>query len=219
MSASASSTVDAMYPVSACQAQVEPQPAAPTVESVASAADLQLMERYCAGERDAFAILYGRYRDSLRRFVTRLCRDTDEAEEVFQEVWMAVIRARRSYRQTAKFTTWLFSIAHRRLQDRWRRRGRQAPFLQEDLDPPSLEQIADESAPVEEWMQNVELRRALMAAIDRLPPAQRAVFLMKAEGNLSLEEIATAMGTGFETAKSRMRYAVARLRAELEGWQ
>ncbi len=218
MSASASSTLDAVYAASPCEQRLEQQPAVPAPDP-AAAADRQLMERYCTGDRDAFEILYGRYRDPLRRFVARLCRDEDEAKEVFQEVWMAVIRARRSYRHTAKFTTWLFSIAHRRLQDRWRRRGRRAAFLQEDPDPPSLEQVADESAPAEEWMQNVELRRALMAAIERLPPPQRAVFLMKAEGNLSLEEIATAMGTGFETAKSRMRYAVARLRAELEGWK
>ena len=132
---------------------------------------------------------------------------------------MAVIRSRVSYRQTAKFTTWLFGIAHRRLADRWRRRGRQAALLQEGPAAADLEQLVDDSVPAEDWMHNLELRRALAAAIDELPPPQRAVFLMRAEGNLSLEEIATAMGTGFETAKSRMRYAVAHLRVALEGWK
>jgi RNA polymerase sigma-70 factor, ECF subfamily len=230
MSASASSTLDAICAAVPGELQSEPesepllQTEAPSALAVPGSAvdadiDRQLMERYCAGDRAAFEILYNRYRGPLRRFVARLCRDQDEGDEVFQEVWMAVIHARRSYRHTAKFKTWLFSIAHRRLQDRWRRRGRQATGLQEESDLPAIEQIADESVPSEDWMHNVELQRALAAAIGRLPPAQRAVFLMKAEGNLSLEEIATAMGTGFETAKSRMRYAVARLRVELEDWK
>jgi RNA polymerase sigma-70 factor (ECF subfamily) len=82
--------------------------------------DGRLMQRYRAGDHRAFELLYGRYRAPLRRFITRLCGNLDEAEEIFQEVWTAVIRARRAYRPTAKFSTYLFSIAHRRLQDRWR---------------------------------------------------------------------------------------------------
>ncbi len=139
--------------------------------------------------------------------------------QVVQEVWLAVIRGARSYRPTAKFTTYLFSIAHRRLQDHWRSRDRRAQALGKSDLAHDLDEIADDGAPVpEDWAASEELRSALMAAVDRLPTPQRAVFLLKAEADLSLEEIAAATGASVEATKSRMRYAVARLRALLATW-
>lgn len=182
-------------------------------------ADQMLMERYRDGDAEAFNELYRRYRTPVRRFVAKLCWGQDQADEIVQEVWLAVIRGARSYRPTARFTTYLFSIAHRRLQDHWRSRDRHShAFGPADSDPDSRE-IADEGATVpEDWAAHAELRSALMAAIDRLPPPQRAVFLLKAEAELSLEEIAAATGASVEATKSRMRYAVARLRAQLATW-
>jgi RNA polymerase sigma-70 factor (ECF subfamily) len=180
-------------------------------------ADWGLMDRYRAGDAPAFELLYGRHRASLRRFVARLCHESIEVEEIVQDVWMAVIRARRSSPHTAKFTTWLFSIAHRRLADYWRRRQRQLHLSNDELDSPTAEQLADRTvASADDWMQRLQDHAALMAAVDQLPPLQRAVFLMRAEGDLTLEEIAAAMGAGLEATRSRMRYALARLRAALE---
>ena len=178
--------------------------------------DQKLMERYRAGDATAFNELYRRYRAPVRRFVAKLCWGQDEADEIVQEVWLAVIRGTRSYRPAARFTTYLFSIAHRRLQDHWRSRGRRARAFAAADSAPDLHEIADAGATVpEDWAASAELRSALMAAIDRLPPPQRAVFLLKAEADLSLEEIAAATGASVEATKSRMRYAVARLRAQL----
>lgn len=189
-----------------------PRPAPPD-------SDQRLMERYRDGDATAFNELYRRHRAPVRRFVAKLCWKQDEADEIVQEVWLAVIRGARSYRPTARFTTYLFSIAHRRLQDHWRSRDRHSHAFG-PLDPAAdLHEIADERAPVpEDWAAHAELRSALMAAIDQLPPPQRAVFLLKAEAGLSLEEIAAATGAGVEATKSRMRYAVARLRARLATW-
>jgi RNA polymerase sigma-70 factor, ECF subfamily len=181
--------------------------------------DQMLMERYRDGDGAAFNELYRRHRAPVRRFVAKLCWGQDQADEIVQEVWLAVIRGARSYRPTARFTTYLFSIAHRRLQDHWRLRSRHSHAFS-PVDPaPDPDEVADEGAPVpEDWATHAELRSALMAAIDRLPPPQRAVFLLKAEAELSLEEIAAATGASVEATKSRMRYAVARLRAELSMW-
>lgn len=193
----------------------EEPPSSDTLES-----DQALMERYRAGDAAAFNELYRRFRAPLRRFVAKLSWEPGEADEVVQEVWLAVIRGARSYRPTAKFTTFLFSIAHRRLQDHWRSRGRRDHALPAPDSAPDLEQVVDDGAPIpEDWVAHAELRNALMAAIDRLPPPQRAVFLLQAEADLTLEEIAVATGAGVETTKSRMRYAVARLRAELAQWR
>jgi RNA polymerase sigma-70 factor, ECF subfamily len=180
----------------------------------------KLMERYRAGDATAFNELYRRFRAPLRRFVAKLSCGQGEADEIIQEVWLAVIRGARSYRPTAKFSTYLFSIAHRRLQNHWRSRGRHARAFAAADSAPDADDVADEGAAVpEDWAARAELRGALMAALDRLPPPQRAVFLLKAEADLTLEEIAAATGASVETTKSRMRYALARLRAHLATWR
>jgi len=217
MDATASSILPELSPVSlhpSQPAQMKDLRSPETAES-----DQELMERYRAGDAKAFNELYRRFRAPLRRFVAKLSRGQEEADEIAQEVWLAVIRGAPSYRPTARFTTYLFSIAHRRLQDHWRSRDRRThAFVTLEL-APDPDEIADDGATVpEDWAASAELRSALMTAIDRLPPPQRAVFLLKAEADLSLEEIAAATGTGLETTKSRMRYAVARLRAQLATW-
>jgi RNA polymerase sigma-70 factor, ECF subfamily len=196
-----------------------PAPMGETRSTEAPASDHMLMERYRDGDADAFDELYRRYRAPVRRFVAKLCWGHDQADEIVQEVWLAVIRGARSYRPTAKFTTYLFSIAHRRLQDHWRSRDRHSHAFGPGDSAPDLLEIADEGATVpEDWAAHAELRTALIAAIDQLTPPQRAVFLLKAEAELSLEEIAAATGASVEATKSRMRYAVARLRAHLATW-
>lgn len=180
----------------------------------------QLMRRYRDGDQKAFQLLYSLHRAPLRRFITRLAGNPDEADEIFQEVWTAVIHGRRSYRPTAKFSTYLFSIAHRRLQDRQRRFGRRAAVF----DDSTAAQIPDELAGdmtilPESCVHNAQLHQALLLAIDALPPIQREVFLLKAETDMGLEEIAAATGAKVEATKSRLRYAVARLRLQLGDWK
>ena len=217
MDAAASSILPELSTIS-LQAPQPAQMEAPRSPETADS-DQMLMERYRDGDAIAFNELYHRFRGPLRRFVAKLSRGQDEADEIVQEVWLAVIRGARSYRPTAKFTTYLFSIAHRRLQDHWRSRDRRANALGESDLARELDEIADDGAPVpEDWAASEELRSALMAAVDRLPTPQRAVFLLKAEADLSLEEIAVATGASVEATKSRMRYAVARLRTLLATW-
>ena len=217
MDATASSILPDLSPISLDAPLAAPMQETRGTETADS--DQMLMERYRDGDATAFNELYRRYRAPVRRFVARLCRSQDQADEIVQEVWLAVIRGARSYRPTAKFTTYLFSIAHRRLQDHWRSHDRRSHALGPADLPPDPHEIADEGATVpEDWAAHAELRTALMAAIDRLPPPQRAVFLLKAEAELSLEEIAAATGASVEATKSRMRYAVARLRARLATW-
>ena len=182
--------------------------------------DGRLMQRYCAGDNGAFEMLYTRYRASLRRFITRLAGNSAEADEVVQEVWTAVIHGRRSYRPASKFSTYLFSIAHRRLQDRQRRYRRRAAAFDDSVPPPAPEELVDDVTLLpESCIHNAQLHQALLSAIDALPPVQREVFLLKAETDMSLEEIAAATAAGVEATKSRLRYAVARLRAQLGDWK
>ncbi|HET7730892.1 MAG TPA: sigma-70 family RNA polymerase sigma factor, partial [Usitatibacter sp.] len=81
------------------------------------------MLAYAGGDAAAFEALYARHKGALYRFVLRSVKARGEAEELFQDIWMRVIDARARYAPQAKFTTWLYTIAHNRLVDHWRARG------------------------------------------------------------------------------------------------
>lgn len=183
--------------------------------------DAMLMQRYRQGDADAFGVLYGRYKQRLHRYLLRLAPGTADAEEVFQDVWAAVIRGRDGYRADTSFASWLFAIAHRRAADRWRMLDRHAPDWrssgQETSDINDVV-VASIHAP-ERIVQSEALGVALLEAINALPVVQRDAFLLKAEGELTLDQIAAVTGTSRETVKSRLRYAQARLRTALEAWQ
>ena len=175
------------------------------------------MLAYRDGEAAAFEALYACHRGPLFRYLLHQCGRREQADEMFQEIWMSVIRARGGYEVSAKFTTWLYSIAHNRLIDGFRARGRLAEFEVEagdaEGDPPDCPAPANTQP--ERLLERAQLAGRLLVAIEALPAAQREAFLLATEGGLTVEEIGNATGTGFETAKSRLRYAYSRLRTEL----
>jgi RNA polymerase sigma factor (sigma-70 family) len=179
--------------------------------------DENLMLRFGRGEAAAFECLYRRHESRVFRYLHRTLRNEASANDLMQDVWFAVVRNAVGYQPTAKFTTWLFTIAHNRMVDMIRAGGRlqsldagdssdtEVPSLLDSLaadakfEPPAEVQAQDEAA-------------ALLNAVAQLPAEQRAAFLLQAEGELSVEEIAAATGSTFETVKSRLRYARAKLR-------
>ena len=176
-----------------------------------SASDEQLMLAYAGGDAGAFETLYAKHKGPLYRFVLRSVKSSAEAEELFQEVWMRAIEARGRYTPRAKFSTWLYTIAHNRLVDHWRARGLALVSL-DDEENPAPEPAADPGA---EPHHNLEARQTLerlSAAIAALPLAQREAFLLHQESGMTAAEIAAATGTNEEAAKSRLRYAMAKLR-------
>lgn len=175
--------------------------------------DDALMLAYAGGDASAFDTLYLRHRDRLYRFLLRQLRDASLAEELFQDVWQRVIGARAGWRPEALFTTWLYRIAHNRLADHWRSARHRPPA------PVDAEQrtaaIADPGTP-EHHASAGQQRHHLQAALDALPDEQRAVVLLRLEQALTLEEIGEITGVGRETVKSRLRYAMDKLRATLD---
>ncbi len=183
-------------------------------------ADEQLMERYRDGDAGAFDVLYRRHKAGLFRYLLRLCRHQNVAEELFQDVWSNIIRSRERYQPSAKFTTFLYQIAHNRVIDHVRRKPELSLSLgdPDDGDDPPEERIAAEpDSQPENMVERKRLAESLVKGIEGLPAPQREAFLLREEGGLSLEEIALATGVSMETAKSRLRYAVAKLRDELRG--
>jgi RNA polymerase sigma-70 factor (ECF subfamily) len=177
--------------------------------------DEALMLSYREGGAAAFEALYRRHKGGLFRFVLRSVRERATAEELFQEIWMRVIEARDRYEPSApgadhkpaKFTTWLYTIAHNRLVDHWRKKGLQLASLDDALEP----QAAPGFEPEGILREKQGLARFLRA-LAVLPPAQREAFLLHEEAGLSVAEIARATGANEEAAKSRLRYALSKLK-------
>ena len=184
---------------------------------LAQETDENLMVRFGRGEAAAFDFLYRRHESRVFRFLQRNVRNEAAANDLMQEVWFAVVRGAANYQPTAKFTTWLFTIAHNRTVDMIRANHRlQSLDAGDDADPEAsspLERLAD-SAKLEPpaQVQSQDEAAALLNAVAQLPAEQRSAFLLQAEGELSVEEIADATGSNFETVKSRLRYARAKLR-------
>lgn len=174
--------------------------------------DETLMLAYAEGVTGAFEALYRRHRAPLFRFIQRSLGDRETSEEVFQDVWQRVVSARSRYRPEARFTTWLYQIAHNRLGDHWRARGIR-PHAPDDAEA-RLEALEDVSTPDRE-LGEFERRRRLQRALAELPAEQRETVLLRLEQCLSVEAIAAITGVTAETAKSRLRYAVDKLRARL----
>ena len=171
------------------------------------------MLAYRGGDANAFEALYARHKGGLFRFIVRSVKDRAVAEELFQEVWMKLIEARGRYAPQAKFVTFLYTIAHNRMIDHWRRRGLALVSLDDEagaIDPPGPAALQPE--------RRAELNESaarLLEALAALPELQREAFLLHEESGLSVAEIADVTGTDPEAAKSRLRYATAKLREAL----
>jgi RNA polymerase sigma-70 factor (ECF subfamily) len=181
--------------------------------------DEALMLRFAGGDVQAFEELYRRHELRVWRYLQRNLSNRALTEELMQEVWFAVARSARGYRPIARFTTWLLTLAHNRLVDALRATRHHEPLSAVDgsdgLTP--VERLAADSQtePLAR-AQSHQYGAAVLAAIEQLPSEQRQAFLLHAEGELTLEEIARVTSTNFETAKSRLRYARSKLRQLLQ---
>ena len=178
------------------------------------------MLAYARGDAAAFDLLYARHEAALYRFVRRLLGSAlaAQADEVFQDAWLRIIAARASFQpRGAAWRTWAFTIAHNLAMDRLRVAGREMAIDNgdEDGDAPldwlmaRLDQVAPSSEDLAFWR---AAGTQLLQCLDRLPPAQRAAFLLHHEDGTSVEDLAQRLSLPFETAKSRLRYALRKLR-------
>ena len=193
-----------------------------TVMVTDAVSDEQLMIAYRDGDAGAFDTLYRRHKGGVYRYMLRQCRDRALADELFQDVWMNLIRARESYTVQAKFTTYIYKLAHNRLIDHYRKHG-QAVLVSFDDDSEEAPVVAEpQAAPRDEPEKYLDIKQQaaqLLELLGALPLPQREAFVMQYEGGMSVEEIADATGVTRETAKSRLRYALAKIRQGLATWR
>ncbi|RDH81463.1 MAG: RNA polymerase sigma factor [endosymbiont of Galathealinum brachiosum] len=181
--------------------------------------DEDLMLSYRDGTAAAFDVLYARHKGGLYRYVLRQLNNREEiANEIFQDVWMKLINARSNYQVTAKFSTWLYHLAHNRLVDYWR--SEKHLKYQVEFEETAESQVTDvsiesQSSQPQVDLQQGQMRQQIKQAIAALPEEQRSAILLKEEAALSLAEIAEVTGVNRETVKSRLRYGIKRLRGIL----
>ena len=187
--------------------------------------DESLMLRYRDGDVRAFELLVTRHRKALFNFILRFVRDTAQAEDVTQETFLRLVKGADAYERQAKFTTWLYTIARNLCVDAARRGKHRkaasldAPIGDEDGSASLLDLVADGGAAVDRQAQSRELAVRLRQAIEALPDEQREIFLLREVADLQFNEIANVIGCPENTVKSRMRYALEKLREALEEYR
>ena len=202
------------------------------VAAPAADSDEFLMQAFAGGDAAAFTRLYDRHEKATWRFIRQRlgAQHQGAADDVLQETWISVAKAAPRWVPTARFTTWLFTVARSRVIDHLRAQSN----AMLSIDAPLAGAAADGEEDGERWadrvaadaadgpLARIESRQqaeAFLDALAQLPEAQREAFVLQAEGGLSVDEVASATGVGAETAKTRLRYAKAKLRTLLSGWR
>ncbi len=171
------------------------------------AAEEILILRCQMGDKRAFEALYDRHSESLLYFLRRLAVNGSQAEDLFQQVWLTVYRNISKLKEPAAFRTWLYRIAHNRALQQLRRERFEVPMpeglepLEPEPEPPAFE-VADISR--------------LHAALQTLSPTHREVIALRYQGGMSYEEIAEVTGNPVGTVRSRLYYARAVLKKQME---
>ena len=188
------------------------------MQGLAAASDEELLRSYAAGQASAFEQLYRRHELQVFRYLLRNLRNHALAEEAHQETWFAVAREAGRYRPTARFTTWLFTIAHHRMIDCVRSKRVTVEWEAVEQEMQQAVAISGGSGVAGPYAAALasEQLAALVEALATLPEEQRQAFLLQQEAELTVEEIAAVFDCNVETAKSRLRYARSKLRELLQ---
>lgn len=184
--------------------------------------DEELMLYYQKGNQEAFNELLNRYHKPIYNFIYRTLRDRRHVDEVFQEVFLRVVKACEHYTPKAKFSTWVYTIARNYCIDVSRKSDFRSQFkhefsaAQRQVDENPIEQSGDPQVHTEKDVSRMEIIEKLELALEKINPDQKEVFVLRERMGLSFEEIAEIVNSTVNTVKSRMRYSLKALRMELE---
>lgn len=191
------------------------------VRPTAKSSDEELMARYKEGDARAFELLLKRHEGPVFRFIFRMVKNREKANDLLQETFLRVVKNAKRYSAKAKFTTWLYTIARNQCIDALRKaKHRRHPSLDQPhgADPEGrtlMEKLPGRSPDGFERTDAGELRERIDAALTRLSEEQREVFVMREFQRLKFKDIAVIVGVSENTIKSRMRYALENLRLAL----
>ncbi|MQA89468.1 MAG: sigma-70 family RNA polymerase sigma factor [Gemmatimonas sp.] len=182
-----------------------------TTKSLDELTDEQLFARYQAGEDDAFRVIVARYEPSIKGFLHKRLKDEERVEDLTQDTFLRVHRARQRYDASRKFSTWIYTIASNLLKNEYRNRSRKRETSFTDLRRESMQgapsrpvEFESDTADPERIAYQHELREAIRDAIERMDEHHRVPFVMREVEDRTYEEISEAIGVPVGTVKSRL---------------
>ena len=175
--------------------------------------DAQLLRAFAEGEATAMDQLVGRYRQALFSWLLGMTGNRADAEDLFQDVWFRVIRHAGRFNDVS-FKAWLWKIARNLLIDFRRKRKPDVSLdaVDDEDDQPLVDQLTAKGAGPAEAVEMGDMTKRVMRAVTSLPEVQRAVFLMRVQGDLSFSEIAETLNIPLNTALGRMHDAMTKLK-------
>lgn len=189
-------------------------------EIVQETDDKTLIQEYLSGRDDSFTVLYERYKSLLYSYLNRMLEgDRACADDLFQQTWVKAIDQLERYEDRQQFSAWLLRIAHNLTIDHFRRLGRISRVEAGSIDDSetNFDQTGKNDEPWRD-MHREELENAISAAVEKLSPELREVFLLRRE-NVSFREIARIQNRPVNTVLARMQYALKNLRKTLAEWR
>jgi RNA polymerase sigma factor (sigma-70 family) len=194
-----------------------------------SASDEALLALYRHGEMQAFNTLYERHQGALYRYILGMIQRDHLAKDLFQEVWVAVIRVPQAGLEGKPFAPWLYTVARNRVIDHLRL-AKNVVVAEPDQDFSADDGTAEGSCDdtveanalqydLADVLHNQRMGEALLKCVQSLPDLQREAFILQADSDMRIEEIAEMTQSPVETIKSRLRYARNTIRKQMEGWR
>jgi len=180
--------------------------------------DSKLIAAFKAGDIEALGVLMERHKAAVYGYLLSLTARPNAADDLFQEVFLKLVRNPAAYREREKLKSWLFTVARNAAMDYFRRESsrRAEPLEGEDGGPGALDKAVSPEPGPQEALENKALGEKIGRALERLSPDQREVFYLRHYSELSFNEIAGMLGVPIGTALARMSRAAAFLRKELE---
>ena len=171
--------------------------------------DEALMTSYKGGSISAFECLYARHKAPLYRYFLRQIHSVEAAQDLYQECWARIIKSSGSYAVSAKWTTWVYRIAHNLCIDHFRGAKPHEPY-----DEGEQGDVSESAANTpEKAYQQSRLAEQLKVCMQRLPADQREVFLLTQETDMNLKMLSEVVGASYESVKTKLRYAKTKLQA------
>lgn len=188
-----------------------------TVRSNNIATDEELIARFQQGDEYAFDQIVRRYKDPLLNFIYRFVGDSIEAEDIVQDTFYRVYKNKHYYKEVAKFSTWIYTIASNLSKTELRRRRRRKFFsIHNDSSTEKDYELPDDSKNPEAKVNSRVTEKIIQKAISKLPPKFRQVILLRDVQEFSYEEIASILKVPLGTVKSRVNRARLRLQDDLK---
>jgi RNA polymerase sigma-70 factor (ECF subfamily) len=184
------------------------------MNNLSAMTDYELVELYEKGNDSAFDTLLARHQAYVYSYILFLVKDSDVANDFFQDTFQRAIIAIRSHKfQTSgKFSAWLIRIAHNLILDQGRKIEVTQTVREDQVAPKTLNSLRLSEATREEEMIDSQSRESIRHMLDYLPEPQREVIMMRFYDDLSFKEIAEQTGVSINTALGRCRYALINLR-------